>query len=197
MDNNHLNLSELWHGQNAEQIPVKELLDKIKSYKKSAYKSTVLTTLLLSATSLFIVLIWINYQPAMFTTKMGIALILLAMAIYGLIMNQQYPLLKKLDNSISNHDYLNNLASLRKKQHFLQTSMLNFYFLLILTGVLLYMVEPVNKMTLFWAVGVYCLTVGWIAFVWFYLRRKKIKKQQARLIDIIGKVENLNKQLNE
>ncbi len=196
MDHNTINLSEIWQSQTARQIPTDELLRKTNEVKKSYYVRLILTTLAFSITSAFICWIWINYDPQLYTTKWGIILILLAMAIYGYSLNQQYPLLKKLDDTASITAHLANLVTLKRKQQFLHTTMLNVYFLMLSSGIALYMIEPVQAVTPLWAIVAYTVTGCWIAFSWFYLRPRHIGKQQSKLNEMIGKLENVQTQLN-
>jgi hypothetical protein len=51
-------------------------------------------------------------------------------------------------------------------------------------------------MTMTAGIITYAVTLAWIVFNWFYLRPKTIKKQQAKLDDLISKFERINKQLN-
>jgi Flp pilus assembly protein TadB len=92
---------------------------------------------------------------------------------------------------------LANLLSLKKKQQFLQTKMLNLYFIMLSLGVGLYMIEPTSNMTLFWAIFAYAITALWVLFNWFYLRPRQIKKQQKILNDMISKFENIQVQMNK
>lgn len=197
MDNDNINLNELWQRQTANQLPTIDLLKKVNKYKTSNYIKIVLTTLTISLTSFFICWIWIDYDPQLFTTKLGIVLIILSMAIYGYSLNQLFPLLKKMDNTNSNAEHLEILLSLKKKQQFLQTTMLNLYFIMLSLGVGLYMIEPTSHMTIFWAIFAYGITALWVLFSWFYLRPRQIKKQQSKLNNIISKFENIQTQLNK
>ena len=52
-------------------------------------------------------------------------------------------------------------------------------------------------MTVGAAILTYTVTLAWIAFNWFYLRPKTIKKQQGKLDELINKFEEINNQLKE
>ncbi|MBK6772550.1 MAG: hypothetical protein IPG78_10570 [Ignavibacteria bacterium] len=43
----------------------------------------------------------------------------------------------------------------------------------------------------------YFTTLMWIAFNWFYLRPRQIKKQRAKTDELIIKLEMLNRQISE
>jgi hypothetical protein len=59
------------------------------------------------------------------------------------------------------------------------------------------MFEYVLRMTLLDGLLTYGITGLWIAFNWFYLKPKIIKKQQQKLNDSIAALENMNNQFKE
>jgi hypothetical protein len=196
MDNN-INFNELWAKQKTGEPNKEDLLLKINKFKKSNLKRLIITNLLLFVTSVFIVFVWVHYQPEMMTTKIGIVATILAMAIYVIVYNKSFGLFKKTTNTQSNSDYLKDLLAIRTNQQFMQTTMLNLYFVLLSTGIGLYMYEYTQRMTTLWAVCSYGITGFWIVLNWFYFRPKQIKKQEAKLNDIISKFQLLNNQLDE
>ncbi|OCB77894.1 hypothetical protein [Flavobacterium crassostreae] len=195
--NSNINFNELWAKQKTGEPNKEELLSKINTFKKSNLKRLIITNLLLIITSLFIIFIWMYYQPQMITTKIGIILTILAMVIFVIAYNQSFALFRKATNTQNNSEYLKNLIAIKAKQQFMQTTMLNLYFVLLSTGIGLYMYEYTQLMTAFWGIFAYGITSIWILFNWFYLRPKQIKKLQSKLNEIIGKFEMLNEQLDE
>jgi len=170
---------------------------KIDNFKKSNRKKIIFINVIFVLTTLFILFIWYYYQPQLITTKIGIVLSILAMAIFAISSNQSLLLFKKTNESENNRNYLKNLLAIKEKQQFLQTTMLNLYFVLLSTGIALYMYEYTSSMTTFWAVFSYGITGLWILFNWFYLRPRQIKKQRAKLNEIINKFENIQTQLDQ
>lgn len=196
MDNN-INFKDLWARQTTSQPNTDDLFLQINKLKTKNLRKLVVTNLLLIATSIFIIFIWAYYQPQLLTTKIGIILTIFAMIIYLFSYNQSFSLFKKTTNTQSNSEYLKDLLAMKTKQHFLQTTILNLYFVLLSLGIGLYMYEYTSRMTTFWGIFAYGITTIWILFNWFYLRPKQIKKQQTKLDEIINKFEMLNKQLDE
>ena len=196
MDNN-INFKDLWAKQSASQPDVAELHQKARQLNKSAIRRVIFINLLLFVTSAFIIGIWIYFQPQMLSTKIGIVLVVLAMGIFVVASNQSVPMLKKANSSQNNSEFLKNLLAIKSKQQFLQTYIMNLYFILLSTGIFLYMYEYASRMTKWWEMFAYGITMGWIAFNWFYFRPRQIRKQNARLNGIISKFEMLNKQLDE
>lgn len=195
--NSNINFNELWAKQKTGEPNKEDLLSKINKFKKSNLKRLIIINLLLIITSLFIIFIWVYYQPQMITTKIGIVLTILAMVIFVIANNQSFALFRKTTTTQSNSEYMKNLIAIKAKQQFMQTTMLNLYFVLLSTGIGLYMYEYTQLMTAFWGIFAYGITSIWILFNWFYLRPKQIKKQQSKLDEIIGKFKMLNEQLNE
>lgn len=197
MANNNIDFTTIWKQQKVVQPSKDELLNKLKKYKKSNIKRLFISNVLLIATSGFIIFIWYYYQPQFITTKVGIVLTILAMLIYLFAYNKQYSFFNSLDATQSNIDYIKSLTALKNKQKFIQTTMLSIYFIMLSTGICLYMYEYTSRMTMFWAIFAYGITLTWIAINWFYLRPKTIKKQQRKLNELIEKFETVNKQLHD
>jgi hypothetical protein len=195
--NSNINFNELWAKQKTGEPNKEDLLSKINKFKKSNLKRLIITNLLLIITSFFIIFIWVHYQPQMIITKIGVILTILAMVIFVIVYNQSFTLFRKTYNTQSNSEYLKDLLAIKAKQQFMQTTMLNLYFVLLSTGIGLYMYEYTKLMTAFWGIFTYGITSIWILFNWFYLRPKQIKKQQSKLDEIISKFEMLVEQLDE
>lgn len=195
MDNN-IDFKDLWKQQAVSPPNIEDLFSKLKHFKKVSLRKLIITNVLLIATSVFILFIWYRYQPEFISTKIGIILVILAMVIYLFVYNRLAGFYKTIDGTLSNSEYLQKLISIKAKQHFLQSTMLSLYFIMLGLGLSLYMYEYVSRMTRFWGIFSYTLTLGWIGFTWFYLRPKEIKKEQARVNDLIAKFEAVNKQLD-
>lgn len=195
MDNN-IDFKDLWKKQTVSRPNIDELLSKLKQYKRGSLRKLILTNILLIATCAFIIFIWYRYQPEFISTKIGIVLAVLAMAIYLFIYNKLAIFFKTIDSTQSNNEYLQQLISIKTKQQFLQTTTLSLYFILLGIGLCLYMYEYASKMTSFWGIFTYVAMIFWIGFVWLYLRPKEIKKQENKINGLISKFEDINNQLN-
>jgi hypothetical protein len=195
--NTNIELKELWGKQEATIPDKEEFFEKIKQFRLNNFKKIIITNILLILTSAFIVFIWHYYQPDMLSTKIGIVLTILAMALYMFVYNQMIPILVKIEPYVNTSQYLQQLLELKSKQLFLQNTMLTIYFILLSSGVFMYMFEYALGMTLIWAIFSYGLILVWVSINWFYFRPKTIKKQQTRINQLISKFEIISKQLQE
>lgn len=193
-----INFKEIWQSQEAKPtINADEIATKAKGVKRSAMLKIVLGNALLLATMVFIIWVIVYFEPKMLTTKIGALLIVAGLMMQIIASSKLIPLLRKNDATQSPSDYLQQLLLLKKKQAFLETTVMSLYFLLLGLGLGLYMIEYAMRLSVAnrW---LYCgLTFLWMAFAWFYLRPRTIKKQRQKLDDTIAQLEGLEKQLNE
>ncbi|QDW19113.1 hypothetical protein [Flavobacterium sp. KBS0721] len=195
MDNNNIDFKDLWKKQAVNQPNIEDILARLKQFKKSSLRSLWRTNILLTATSAFIIFVWYHYQPEFISTKIGIILAILAMVMYVGVYNRLLGTYKNIDSTQTNQEYLQQLISIRKKQQYMQSKILSWYFILLLVGICLYMYEYASRMTVFYALITYGITLLWIALNWFYIRPKQIKKQETKINHLIEKFEEINHQL--
>ncbi|MDM1409031.1 hypothetical protein [Myroides sp. DF42-4-2] len=197
MDNSTIDFTAIWQQQKAAQPNIVELQHKLNRFKKNNFKKLIISNILLITTIVFTIFIWYKYQPQYLTTKLGIVLVILAMAVFLWVYNKQFSSFNKIDDTQTINDYLISLTELKTKQKFIQTTMLSLYFIILSLGIGLYLYEYTLMMPLFWAIFAYGVTLIWIGFNWFYVRPKTIKKQQVKLDELIHTFEAVKKQLNK
>ncbi len=196
MSDNSIDFKNIWQQQKVSQPNLEELLNKLKQFKHASLKKLFISNIFLLVVSGLILFIWYFYQPKFLTTKIGIVLTILAMIIYLFAYNKLYPFYTKINTAQTSNEYLESLIQLKNKQKFMQTKMLRLYFIMLSVGICLYMIEYASKMDVIWAIVTYATTLTWIGFNWFYIRPKMIKKQEAKLTDLIAKFDSVNRDLN-
>jgi uncharacterized membrane protein len=197
MDNNNIDFKDLWKKQTVNQPNIEDLLVRLQQLKKASLRSLWVTNILLGATTAFIIFIGYRYQPEFISTKIGIILVILAMVMYVGGYNRLLGTYKNIDSTQTNQEYLQQLISIRKKQQYMQSTILSLYFVVLGAGIGLYMYEYTVRMTALWAIFTYGITLLWIALNWFYIRPKQIKKQQTKINGLIEKFEAINHQFAE
>ncbi len=193
-----INFNEIWQSQETRPtINADAIAAKAKGVKRSVMLKIVLGNALLLATMAFIIWVIVYFEPKMITTKIGALIIVAGLMMQIIASSKLIPLLRKNDAAQNHSDYLQQLLLLKKKQAFLETTVMSLYFILLGIGLGLYMIEYAMLLSVAnrW---LYCgLTFLWMAFAWFYLRPRTIKKQRQKLDDAIAQLERLEKQLNE
>ena len=197
MENNtNIDFKDLWKKQTVSQPNIEDLMLRLKQFKKAGLRALWKTNIMLFAVSTFILFVWYHYQPQFISSKIGIVLIILAMLLYVVVYNGLLKIYKDIDSTQTTQEYLQKLIVIKRKQQLMQSTILSWYFVLLLSGICLYMYEYASRMSVFYALVTYGVTLLWIAFNWFYLRPKQIKKQNEKINSLIAKFENVNKQLD-
>lgn len=191
----NIDFKKYWNKKKIETPAPKEIIRKANEYKRKTRFKLIAANLVLLATCMFISFIWFYYQPEFLTTKLGIVLCFVAMLVYLVFHNTLAPLLINHSLELDSKAQLKQLITLKRKQRFQQTTLLNGYFILLSLGLGLYMYEYVIRMTLPWAIFSYGIVLFWIALNAFYFRPKIIKKQQTKLNELIAQLKDLNEQL--
>jgi hypothetical protein len=190
-------LKNLWQLKKSELPSAATILAESENARKKMLFKNVFAMILLVGTFIFITFIAFHYQFEMWTTIAGIIITLIAICV-GILFNTSLIqlLLKKADDTLNNTSYLNQLKKIRAKQIFIHTKGITWYFVLLTTGILLYMVE-FAKRDLIFGISVYAITLAWIAFNWFYLRKKTIDKQSNNIHKQIERIEKLIETIND
>ncbi|UKB80293.1 hypothetical protein [Chryseobacterium sp. MEBOG07] len=193
----NIDFKNIWKQQTSSKPNLEELLGKLKKFRNQNLRRLVFANIGLITTSLLIIFIWYLYQPQMITTKIGIVLVILAMVMFLFAYNKMFMVFYKIDQTQSNNEYLQSLYVVKSKQKFMQTTILNLYFIMLFLGICFYMHEYTSRMTFSSGILAYAVTLAWIAFNWFYLRPRTIKKQEGKLNELINKFEEINNQLKD
>ncbi len=192
-----INLKELWNKKEAAIPDTGALLDETRRFQRNNLRKLIMANVTLVLSSAFILFVWYYFQPERITTKIGIVLVIAAMAMYLFVYNGMFHVLRKIDDALSSNEYLAQLLLLRTRQQLMQTRIMNAYFLMLSAGIALYMIEYTSRMSLLWAMVTYGVTFLWILFNWVYIRPRTIRKQREKLDALIQKFESLQAQLSE
>ncbi|MEM7375368.1 MAG: hypothetical protein AAF587_42625 [Bacteroidota bacterium] len=193
MDND-TDLTELWSKQSSKPPQIEELLSTFSKIKRKNLTKLIVANALMLGTIAFILFIWLYFEPRFMTTKIGIVITLLGIIVYLFVYNQLIPHLRNINENQSNSEFLTAVITLKERQKFLQTSMLQMYFAALSIGICLYLYEYVSLMPFPWSMIAYSATIIWIGFNWFYLRPRIVRKQQDKLDGIIKKLKDISQQ---
>jgi amino acid permease len=191
-------IKDLWQqgGSGNELPPAKQILSRINAIRKKMFRRNILSVIVLALTFAFIFWIGMHYDFEMISTRIGIIITLIAI-VAGVIFNTKLAnlLLKQNDPTLSNSEYLQQLIKFRNQQKLIQTKGISVYFILLTAGILLYMYEFASRNLTFGVIA-YSITLGWIAFNWFYLRTKSIRKHEKEINEQISLMEGIINNLN-
>ena len=195
MDNFN-NIKDIWQSQSNAPVPtLGKIVEIAKKSRRQMIRKNVLAVIMMSATLAFIIFIGLHYEFQFITTKIGILLTIISV-IGALVVNSQLLTImpNNANNTTNNVAYMQQLILYRNKQRFFQTTGISIYFILLSAGIFLYMYEFAVRSLSFGIIS-YSITLAWIAFNWFYIRPKTIKKQEKKINELISQIEAVSKQL--
>lgn len=188
------NLSELWSKQTTKPPQIDELFSKFTKIKRWHLTKIISINIIMLATIAFIIFVWLYFEPKLITTKIGIIITLFGILAYLFVYNKLIPELIKVKGNLSNSDFLKSVIEFKERQKFLQTKMLQTFFISLTIGLCLYIYEYVSLILFPWSIIAYVATLLWIGFNWFYLRPIVIKKERNKLDSIIKKFKSISQQ---
>lgn len=197
MQTDNINFPDIWNKKSAEIPNIKEIKSAADQYKKKQLRFTIWHIFSLSFTAVMIIFIWNVIDFKMFTTSLGIVLILIALAMYIYLVSENINVIRKINPSISNQEYLASLKKLQKQQLYMQTKGISIYYVLLTAGFAFYFYEFALRMSTLGASLAYGLTFLWLAIAWFFLRPRQIKKQNEKISKVINSLELIEKDLDE
>ena len=191
-----IDLKALWQQQPAGDKPdINAVIKKAMDLKRKTRNKLISANVVLMFTAVFVIVIWANLDTHVFTTTIGIILIVCSIVAFVAVSSGLHRPLFKSHPEADTFTYLNQLVSMQKKQQFIQTKVMKLYFVFLSLGLFLYMMEFEQRMSVLWAGVTLICCFGWLAFAYFYLGRRQFKKQQAEISGAIAKLQAINKQL--
>ena len=193
----NIDFKALWQQQHVDAKPdIKEVIKKAGRLKKKARTKLLWTNGVLIAVTIYYIvfLCWSNHQ---ITTLVGGTLVIIGFVGYLVIANGLLIGLFKSHAEVDSFAYLKELLAINRKQEFVQTRVLKLYIITLSAGVTIFMVDPAIKMGVIWGSVAYICLFAWMAFAYFYLIPRKIKKQRAEWASVIEKLQTINDQLNQ
>lgn len=197
MDSNKIDFKKIWDKQEDNHLSLNELFKKIKQKQRQNNRKNIITVVLLLLTMFIIVKIGYHFKPQLFTSKIGLTLILFSITFLILILSKNSLSFyrKNLISEKSNSDYLEALVQLKEKQRFMQTKVLNYYFVSLFSGVLFLTYEFTSQTKQVWLIIAYIINILWIILVYLIIRPRLIKRQNMQIDEIIEKIQAVKNQL--
>lgn len=192
---NNINLKKLWEKQSVPVADWSDVLRKINRFKKNRIQKKINIIIILMLTIGLASFIWIYFEPQLIVTKIGIILSVASMGIATIFNYKLILLYKMIDERQTNSNYLNNLLTIKKTENFMQTKVLNLYFILLSTGIGLYMYEYAWTRSVTFGVIAYLVLFFWVGLNWFFLRPRTIEKSNRKFEDLIVQIKTVKSQI--
>ena len=189
-------LKDIWHNQVAlPKVSHEDVLRKVRKTKNGFANKLLRELIGMVLAVAMLTYVWISSPFKMWTTHLAM-IILIACCLYYLYRQiRDYNLIK--DESLllnKPEEYIDYLKKYKSDRYILNTRNYKLYTLFLSLGFLFYFIE-IAFLASIWVtvIGIF-LTAAWILFCYFVLMRRYIRKEEAKLEDMIHNLERLQKQ---
>jgi len=135
-------------------------------------------------------------QNAMLTTKIGLIVMALGIVLYLIVSNSILNMFLKNEFSTDSRTFLDKMIELKNKLELLYKTITTIYFIALSVGLFLALIEQTMPESLIHKVLTYGLSAVWIAFAWFVLRPREMKKLY-KLTDSVNSLQSIRNQFAE
>ena len=189
-------LKDIWHNQVAlPKVSDEDVLRKVRKTKDGFANKLLRELIGMLLAVAMLTYVWISSPFKMWTTHLAM-IILIGCCLYYLYKQiRDYNLIK--DESLllnKPEEYIDYLKKYKSDRYILNTRSYRFYTLFLSLGFVFYFIE-IAFLASVWVtvIGIF-LTAAWIIFCYFILMRRYIRKEEAKLEDMIDNLERLQKQ---
>ena len=191
-------LENLWKTSETK-IPAKnDQISKIKNNRMKLKNTYTKGAILLVATGILILILMTTFDSEILTLP-----IISAMVIISLVCFLQAGLMFFTAKKISDIDetqtpasHLQQWLEFREFQKKLRHWNMPVYYILLSLALGVYMFELLKTVDLWKMLLAFAITYSWLLFAYFYLGKKEVKKQDAKMDGIISELKNLENQFN-
>ncbi|MCX2480399.1 hypothetical protein OQY15_14955 [Pedobacter sp. MC2016-15] len=192
------NIQSLWQSHSVElKISAAEMLEQAKK-EVNAIRSRSLINIggmVLSFIAISAALIYFNFDS--WTTNLGIEIVVLAVAVYTILLYREHRLISRNDFTVHPGTFLGKLHEYQISRFNLYNKLYWFYVAAIAVGFILFFFETLHDLDTWIQVSILLFTVLWMVFCATILRKAFMKKEKERIDLLIEKFERISSQFQE
>ncbi|MDN5285669.1 MAG: hypothetical protein JWR38_1943 [Mucilaginibacter sp.] len=194
---NNIDFKAIWQQRDVVVKPdIREVIKKAGQLKKSARNKLLgANGVIIAVTIYYIIFLNVYYDSNAITTRIGGLLTIIGLVAYLIVSNGLLLDLFKSHPETDSFAYLTELMTIKKKQELVHSKVVKMYLITLSAGVALFLIDPAIKAGVMWGSVMYIFLFAWMAFVYFYIAPRKIKKQHAEWSAVIEKLQAINNQL--
>lgn len=191
-------LENLWKQSKTEVPTEKTDLSKLQNNRTKMKNSNIKGALLLIITGILILVMMFLLDLKIKTTLVTFAMVIISAIcfIQAGIMLFTAREISKIDETQTPSLHLKQWQNFREFQKRQRVWNMPVYYVLLSTALGIYMYELLKTVDLWKMILAFGVTYAWILFAYFYLGKKKIRKDDERLDSIISDLKQLEQQFH-
>ncbi|MEJ5995362.1 hypothetical protein WG904_13125 [Pedobacter sp. Du54] len=190
-------IEALWATHTVDvKISSDEMLKQAKKEVNNIRTKSLLNIFGMALSFIAVACLWLfNFES--WTTHAGITIIVLAIAVYTIILYNNYRIIAKSDFTVNPNEFISQLKLYQLNRHSLYNRLYWFYAIALSLGILLYFFELSTHLSLYTQIAFIGLSFGWMIFCATLVRKAVIKKDKERIALLIEKFERISGQFKE
>lgn len=193
MDNLN-DLKAIWHSAKTDNLPTSaEMKQLIKKFRNQKLRNKWFTIVVSCLISILITVVLVITPFKMLITYVGGGLLVASTVLLATTNIKSLKRFYQLDNC-SNQEFLAFIEQTRQNQIYYYKKTQAVFYLLWVTGCLLYLYEPVSWHPE-WFIWVYGFAIIYVLVIWFMVRPRYFKKDAEKLNATRQRLEKISNQL--
>jgi len=191
-------IEALWAKHTVDvKISADEMLRQAKKDVVNMRTKSLLNIIGMALSIFAVAAIWIFYDFTSISTHLGISIIILAVAVYTVILYSNHRIIARNDFTQNPHIFLQKLKIYQLQRHQLYNRLYWFYVIALSAGMALYFFEILHHLELWLQLLILFLSFGWVVFCSTLVRKAVIKRDKERIALLIEKFERISNQFKE
>ena len=191
-------IQSLWQSHSVEvKISSEEMLEQAKKEVNAIRTKSLFNIggMVISLVAISSLLLYFDFNS--WTTFLGIGIIILAVAIYTILLYREHRLISRNDFTEHPGAFLNRLHAYQLSRFNLYNKLYWFYASAISVGFILYFYEMLDNMNTPVQIVFVAFTIFWMLFCATILRKSFMKREKERIDLLIEKFERISGQLKD
>lgn len=188
-------IEALWAKHTVDvKISAVEMLKQAKKEVNGIRTKSLLNIAGMTLSLLAMALLWLLYDVQSWTTHLGISIIIITIAVYTVILYNNYRIISTTDFTLNPNEFISKLKLYQVNRLVMYNRLYWFYAIALSLGMALYFVEILAQMEFWMQTIAIIVSFGWMIFCSTLVRKAVIKKDKERIALLIEKFERLSSQ---
>lgn len=193
---NHI--EALWAKHTVDvKISADDMLKQAKKEVNGMRTKSLLNIVGMALSFLAMLILWLVYDVQSWTTHAGISIIIIAIAVYTVILYNNYKIISNTDFTVNPNEFIEKLKLYQINSFAMFNRLYWFYLVALSLGMVFFFIEILGFMNLWMQVLVILVSFGWMILCATLLRKAFIKKDRERIALLIEKFERISGQFHE
>lgn len=191
-------LKDIWTGQaSVPRLNYGDVLKQVKKNKAGYSKKLLFEGLVMLAVVLLLIGLWVFKSYVLWTSHLSLFILILSCTYYMFVQFRDYKSIENNNSFLEQPEkYITYLKDYKRSRYNLNTRTFSTYSIAIGIAFALYFVEVFIAAPLWQTIAAVSFTVGWFVLCWVLMQSYK-KREQEKLQELIGNLENLERQFED